>query len=383
MPKRRSKGAPYKTARHNAKKPVTKRTRRPRIPPHEKLPPELMQIIIELCTAADNIFRIPVVHQHAINVIPHVCSAWRTLAFNMPKLWSRVCLQISRDDVNRLRVQAARTILSRATLCNGSDGERSYPPLSLKITTAPNSHVPISTDMEPFYDLIASYPFQTLNLTFHKRDHFRPLLGLLNETWPNVDELELGFCHLLLKQRSPPLSPGMNMRPLEVLDVVWDGLNCGAVVLWHQLRHLVFSSWMPAPTTFCVLRQAMSLKSFDVRIAPSTRTTRWRHTIAVPSLDSLKLTFMNSADAEPFISCLSLPNTSTLEVHKALEAGPLLKCDAISFAELARRSGGMKLLQTLVVQQSEFELDVDLLLRSMPALAHLEHGSRRWDFVRQ
>ncbi|KAF8637429.1 hypothetical protein AX17_002815 [Amanita inopinata Kibby_2008] len=363
-----------------------------RIPPHEKLPPELMQIIFRLCTVVnDNMVHIPAFRQHAINTIPHVCSAWRALALNTSDLWSCIWLHSSPGSVNQVRAQTTQIILSRAMGHHDGDGDGNghshHPPLALKVL--PGS--PQWEDLKPFCDLIVSYPFQRLDLNLHKSDHIQLLWSLPSEVWLNVEELRLTYYNTPSGQGRvpnwPPLfSSGMVFKSLRSLEVPvgnWNGVHPGAMIPWHQLQCLNLWSAMPMSVYLDILHQCALLEHCVIRIAPTTATTWTRHlqgTITLAHLSFLVINFLDGTDAKSFIQCLNLPNLGALRIYAG--RGTTLNFNETTLVEMAQRSGGMKGLSSLRIGDTASELDVQLLLKSMPALAHVLLGRRQWDFVR-
>ncbi|KAF8636783.1 hypothetical protein AX17_003262 [Amanita inopinata Kibby_2008] len=355
-----------------------------RIPPHEKLPVEIMQLVFQLCTDTDEYnFSMPFVPRQPVIAICRVCSTWRIVALDTPELWTSVSIQISGDDsVNYLRVDAARTIFSRAIRHkDGGDDDHPNPPLSLGIAT--HRRTPSGKGMLPFYDLIASYTFQKLDIDFPRWEQVQILWRLPNEIWSSVEQLQLRYYRLPASQdECPPLfASGINFASLKALEVPghWNGLHPEAKIPWHQLTYLLLLPPMLASQCLDILRHATLLVSCSLRVAKSTGSTSWHDqattTITVPDLESLKLDFTEGNDAKPFIDCLSLPNLVTLAIYDLTNPH---NCDVKALAELSRRSGGLNHLELLTLGHKETDLDLDLLLSSMPALARLTQGERRW-----
>ncbi|KAF8637795.1 hypothetical protein AX17_002565 [Amanita inopinata Kibby_2008] len=112
-------------------------TRAPRHHPriHEKLPAEVMQLIFEMCAPPNHIIHIPLIRRlreligYTLVLISHICSAWRTLVLDMPRLWSHVRLDLHPPSYKN--IDAAQTLLSRATRHSG-DGTDPSPSLMIE-----------------------------------------------------------------------------------------------------------------------------------------------------------------------------------------------------------------------------------------------------------
>ncbi|KAF8637790.1 hypothetical protein AX17_002560 [Amanita inopinata Kibby_2008] len=315
----------------------------------EKLPIEIIQLIFELCAPFDNVIHISVCRRlqlyngHTLIAISHVYSAWRTLVLNMPKLWSRIQLDL-RSELKSIYIEAAHTLLSRAVRRNDGCIDLSLSLMMERFNAPLGEHEMIS-----ICKLITSFPSRKLDLNLSDVERMQHLLQLPNKVWSNVEELQLKSVGIPRNICPVLFSPGIDLSKLGSL--VTNGvLQPDVVVPWHQLWYLD-------------LFKPMSLSNFA-----ESRETSWRRqsgTITLPNVDFLDLNFADGRDVRPFLNLLTMPNLATLRVHNKKCR---FRCDEMVFTELACRSGGLKRLKTLDIGDTVWRLDIMLLKRNIPSL---------------
>lgn len=338
--------------------------------PHNKLPPEMLRRIFELC--CEEPAHIPA--QNGIYTISHVCSLWRQIALHTPEFWANVSIEV-KVKVNEHQLRIAEQWLSRA-----GNHPRSLKFMDTGYATADG----LSAGELVLRKLVIHYPCRELHLSLPDT-RVTPLDELFNGPFSGYLEVLDIDCSRALWQRWPNLfAPTTRLKNLLHVRLAgrWNFPNIMTVIPWNQLQYLTLLLWIPYSHCLDILSECASLVRCRIYVEDNTLATpSARRPVTLPALRVLRLFFRKAVfgndgtHVEKMIRFLSVPRLCHLTLgQKVPDYIPDLGAPAI--CELLQRSNGMPDLVSLDIGlKASAPIDVQALLTNAPRL-QLLHVSR-------
>ncbi|KAK2462904.1 hypothetical protein APHAL10511_005102 [Amanita phalloides] len=290
--------------------------------------------------------------------ITHVCSVWRQLAFETPRLWNDIKVTLQDEHMDQT-ISSAAEWLARA-----KDAPRS---LSIHLYGERCTH----TIWNQLLKFITLFPLKSLTLDAGRNN--LPLT-LPNSTWSSIEWLHLSYYTNEGSTGPAIFSREMTLSSLRRLELFacHDQVNeMEYVIPWHQLRSL-YMSGMPISLSLClnVLRQSLLLECCSLAVSPepSTSTTTFSENfITLNNLALLNLSVGNDSSLDALFRLLVTPNITSLTFNSATSAE--LRYNSSALVRFIRRSGGMPQIQTLAISDESTELiSAGILLEFLPSL---------------
>lgn len=323
--------------------------------PHKRLPLEVLRAI--MIFVASEPTRIPVIEE-GVYAMSHVCSSWRQLMLDTPEIWSNISINVSRCSdkkmVNKIRI--AREWLARA---------QNYP-ISFTFDGQ-------DMDVPQVNDLIINYPCRALYLV-------NPSSQWHGKEYPRLGEASIVTLETLHLPKDAVLPDALRnkftlpaLKSLSLFDI--KDLNVIHTVA-PQLHYLRIQSKQPRSQVLDLLSLCVQLEHCELNIdqnpkkkKPDSSQSSTTQAVVIHTLQVLKITFHNGANAPDFLKRLAFRNISSLSLFQTKPDASLLDLPTVS--ELIARSDGMPHLQSLTIDETKDPFDLKVLLWDTPSLRHL------------
>ncbi len=334
--------------------------------PHKRLPPDVLQSIFHFC--GEGLVQFPLRSKRDIPLlcITHVCSAWRQFALGMPALWSNISICLSYRDWKQhdKTLSSARQWFDRA-----QDMRRSLFIFFYVAHVVP--HLPYL--WEKLLGFMAQYRLEDLDLVY-PINHVA--LKLPDHVWQSIERLQLKALNhdpSAGQQLFSNFGKLSNLRHLKIYGSDHlDGMD--RVIPWHQLRTFEVGAIREYPVTpsscLNLLRHSRLLEHCCVTLSkessfPSTVIST-EEKVVLANMDYFKAQFRDSLAVPMFLRPLVMPNITTLSLGQ--EDGGKLSCDMPALIGIIQRSGGMRRIQRLEINDFSAVLDIGVLLELLPSL---------------
>jgi len=280
--------------------------------PHKKLSEDVLRHIFTLaCDDSDVAVLDPATaNTQAAVKLSYVCSAWRRLALEIPRLWVQIKLEMQHSrradiiDKNDRKIQLAEIWLARGgclprALFISSSQDRNYDPMKQLIFPYPYRILFLwlcERDLESLRDIEPEHmvPLEYLTIRWKNRQHQLRQFSLpLPAKIPNLSHLFLDFC---IK---------VNLEKL-VTAVPWD-----------QLVRLELAFPVPSMTCFnVILRQGMSLMQCILHPAtdPLFVVDPNAEPLVLPRMIIMILHCTSTTDAQLFDHWVETPNARRRDI---------------------------------------------------------------------
>ncbi|KAM6501839.1 hypothetical protein JOM56_001816 [Amanita muscaria] len=338
--------------------------------PHNKLPPEMLRRIFELC--CEEPAHIPA--QNGIYTISHVCSLWRQIALRTPEFWANVSIEVKVKNEHQLRI--AEQWLSRA-------GNH---PRSLKFMDAGYVTVDgLSGGVLVLRKLVIHYPCRELHLSLPYA-RVTPPDELFNGPFSGyLEALDIDCSRAMWDQRwSNLFAPTTRLKNLLHVRLAgkWNFPNIMTVIPWNQLQYLTLLLWIPYSHCLDILSECASLVRCRIYVEDNTLATpSARRPVTLPALRVLRLFFRKAVfgndgtHVEKMIRFLSVPRLCHLTLGQKGRDN-ITNLGAQAICELLQRSNGMPDLVSLDLGlKASAPTDVQALLTNAPRLRLLHARS--------
>lgn len=279
--------------------------------PHKKLPGDVLRCIFTLVCGTPVLQGDP--HKattYDAMILSYVCSVWRRIVLDMPRLWIRVYLFIqpySESQTPLIRINNSKIRFAKMWLARGGSMPR-----ELCVHSGPDQ----SLLSDPVQQLIAPYPYRNLSLSL-EQNKLQSLTCLPAGHMSSLESLYIDCrdsdkpdiqIHLPLPPRLPNLTClflcGCFAGYLDKLIMT---------VPWHSLKNLRLEFRIPSMTCFdVILRQGMSLINCHLLAAMDTTFSNLHmaEPLVLPKMRYLNLICDSEADARIFDRVVVTPAVS-------------------------------------------------------------------------
>ncbi|KIL66439.1 hypothetical protein M378DRAFT_389587 [Amanita muscaria Koide BX008] len=336
--------------------------------PHNKLPPEMLLRIFELC--CEEPAQIPA-QNGSIYTVSHVCSLWRQIALRTPEFWANISIKLKANNEHKLWI--AKQWLSRA---------RNHP-RSLKFMEI-GDHTTDGLNQPLLHNFVINYPCRELHLSPYIQ------VALLNELLIGpfsgyLEVLDINCSQTSWERRwlnlFAPTTRLTKLRHVRLIGVQ-DCRNLMATIPWNQLQNLTLLLWIPYSRCLDILSECASLVRCRIYVEDDTLATpSARRPITLPALRVLRLFFRKAVfgndgtHVEKMIRFLSVPRLCHLTLGQKVRAN-ITNLGAPAICELLQRSNGMPDLVSLDIGlRTITPIDVQALLTNAPRLRLLHARS--------
>ncbi|KAF8632387.1 hypothetical protein AX15_001896 [Amanita polypyramis BW_CC] len=336
------------------------------IAPHKKLSEDVLRYIFTLSCDIETCFPL---HRNNVQLaLCAVCSVWRRIALDTPRLWNEVIIMLLADNPSS---RAALITTVQSWLTRAGNMPKS---LSVKWHSGEENIV-------LFAHLFSAHPYRKIHLSMNSKQSLQWIIaGLPNDTLLHLEDLELQHWSYRSDDESLPVlcdSPIRlpNLTSLRIANVYWNPqFHKTANIPWHSLHRLDIRFAMPASFCFEILRESSSLShcNLAVEAEPTFVTSHpsFAESPLISNVQYLTLGFENEIAAEPFIRLLVLP--AIVELHLMMsDLRTTLGCTTSDLSNMARRSQ-MKVIRVFSVWNCRGPLDIAVVLQDMPSLEGLK-----------
>ncbi|KAM6501837.1 hypothetical protein JOM56_001814 [Amanita muscaria] len=341
--------------------------------PHNKLPPEMLLRIFELC--CEGPAQIPA-QNGSIYTISHVCSLWRQIALSIPEFWASVSIKLNADSERQLQI--AEQWLSRA-------GNH---PRYLKFMEHAAGGLSMGESL--LRKLVIHYPCRELHLYLPRTQVTRFTEWLNGPFSDHLEVLDIDFSRTLWDESWPNLfaiAPTTRLKKLLHVRLagMCDFQNIMTVIPWNQLQYLTLLLWRPYSDCLDILSECASLVRCCIYVTvDDSPVATARRPITLPALRVLRLFFRSPnswtdspLQVEKMIQFLSVPSLSHLTLGQKVTEFTASSADLGGFGcpvicELFQRSNGMPDLVSLDLGlETSVPINVRALLTNTPRLRSL------------
>ncbi|KAF9000677.1 hypothetical protein BDQ17DRAFT_661082 [Cyathus striatus] len=342
-------------------------------PNSNRLPIEILRLIFVLCAAKPA--SLPPDRKEPRLVIAHVCSQWRTIAFETADLWSDIVLQPARRR-NPLRDSE----MTKVWLARGRD----YP-MTLQTWVPSYGRFPgWSWVIDPIKDLIVPYAsrVRALNLTL-PYTQVRQLLSFAPGSFPLLQELDLVVGYRTVDHKLGWSATATSFQHSPLRNVVFDlpGQYDPQILglPWSHLKKIhLLTSPISASSCHTLLRCSSSLEELIAEIQciddQTIREAANMTPISLPYLRSLCITLEKPENFMLFLGPLHLIKIHNFEIRCAFQLQWLPEF----YIDLLWHS--LHSVERFCIQdepdlriwaKNDVSLDIGILLERMPSLKEL------------